>query len=235
MLSVRLSTHDISPIIWRRIFYEFLPEIQGATVTLAEIYTGLEADRAAMDFKTGSISYSSGIALYVLTRKIDPTMVFEVGTYIGRSAAAMAIAMDAGEPRDRLLQTCDISNDFVLNTKRFRTKVQGMPKTDSTAALNAAITAGRPVDLFHFDGRLNGPDLDMVAALSHEGTVIALDDFEGLEKGVTNGMLLKQTPKFSNHFLVEPPSPELLGPFGYTDRCLTALLIPPLTLKLASQ
>ncbi len=235
MWSLTLSTHDLSPVIWRRIFNEFLHEIRGATATLAEIYAGLEADRAAMDYKTGSISYSSGIALYALTRKIDPTTVFEVGTFIGRSAAAMAIAMDAGEPRDRVLQTCDMSNDFVMNTKRFRTKVQGMPKTGSTAALKAAIAAGCPVDLFHFDGRLQPADLEMVTALSHESTVVALDDFEGVEKGVINGMLLKQTPRFAGHFLVEPPSPEVLGPLGYTDRCITALLIPPSSFRLAPQ
>lgn len=230
-----LSTHELSPLVWRRLFSEYSFELPEVMASLTSFYSRLEKDRTMMDYKTGSISFSSAMTLYVLTRKIDPTTVLEVGTFIGRSASAMTTAMDRGEARDRVLYTCDFSNNFVMDTSRFKTQIKAMPKTPSTGALRAAVAAGRPVDLFHFDGRLATEDLEMVAALAHDRTVIALDDFEGIEKGVVNAMLLKRTPKFANHFLIAPPGPDVHAPYGLNDRCLTALLVPPGVFQLVPQ
>jgi predicted O-methyltransferase YrrM len=233
--NLSLSTHEVSKIVWKRLFGELALELTSATAGLLAAYERLEADRAAMTYKTGSIAPSSGIALYALTRKISPRTTFEVGTFIGRSATAMLMAMDQGGHADALFYTCDLSNDFVMDTRDFKTQVRAMPRTGSTDALRAAVAAGRPVDLFHFDGRLQHQDFESVNALSHERTVFALDDFEGIEKGVVNALLLKQSPRFAGYFLIEPPGPEVLAPLGFTGRCLTALLVPTSVFNLVPQ
>lgn len=235
MWTLQLSTHELSRVIWRRLFTEFNAELDVARAELMAIVDRLESDRAAMAYKTGSISISSGIILYLLTRKIQPTVVLEVGTFIGRSTSSMMLAMDKNETPDRLLYTCDLSNDFVMNTSHFKTPIKPMPRTGSTDALRQAIAGGRKVDLFHFDGRLQGPDVGMVAELSHDRTAYALDDFEGIEKGVVNALVMKQQPRFAGYFLIEPPSEEVLAPYGITDRCLTAVLVPPSVFQLTPQ
>lgn len=235
MWTFTLSTHELSKVVWRRLFSEFSSEVELARASLVAINDRLDRDRAAMAYQTGSISFASGMVLYFLTRKIMPTRVFEVGTFIGRSTAAMLLAMDRNGTADRMLYTCDLSNDFVMDTSAFKTTIKAMPRKGSTEALQAAVADGKTIDMFHLDGRLQGPDMEMVAKLSHERTVFLLDDFEGIEKGVINAIYLRQNPKFANYFLIEPPLPEVLGPLGMHDRSITALLVPPSVFQLTPQ
>ena len=64
-------------------------------------------------------------------------------------------------------------------------------KTLSTEALKKVSEKEDSVDLFFFDGSLQDSDLKYIAQLSGENTILVVDDFEGIEKGVINCMLLK--------------------------------------------
>lgn len=234
MWSIALSSHELSSVVWRRLFTEVVTELPGVVAGLSSFYERLDRDRAAMSYKTGSIAFSSAIALYAIARKVNPVCSFEVGTFIGRSAAAIMTAMDAGKHEQALFQTCDMSNEFVMDVSRFKTRVKAMPRTGSTDALRMA-AGGPPVDFFHIDGRLQPADLELMSNLAAPQAAIALDDFEGIEKGVANALLLSAGPKFGGYFLIEPPSPDVLEPLGLTDRTTTALLLPSNVFHLSRQ
>ena len=72
-----------------------------------------------------------------------PKTVFEIGTFIGRSAGAIAMAMDDNQTSDGNIFTCDESNDFLMDTSFFETKITPMPSTTSTAALRSVHPAAR--------------------------------------------------------------------------------------------
>jgi hypothetical protein len=50
---------------------------------------------------------------------------------------------------------------------------------------------GVKVDLIYLDGRLSQDDFEPLTKIAHEKTVFVLDDFEGIEKGVNNAMMLE--------------------------------------------
>ena len=58
------------------------------------------------------------------------------------------------------------------------------------------------VDMLFIDGRLAQEDLGMLSSLMSEDCIIVLDDFEGVEKGVVNAMMLRGVLK--NYILLEP-------------------------------
>jgi len=92
------------------------------------------------------------------------------------------------------------------------------------------------MDLFYFDGRLQNSDLKYIAQLSGENTILVVDDFEGIEKGVINCILLKNLPCFSSYFLIHPCPVEFFKFFeSYGSRSMTALLVPPTIFQLTSQ
>jgi hypothetical protein len=47
------------------------------------------------------------------------------------------------------------------------------------------------VDLVYLDGRLSQQDVEPLNKIIHEKTVFVMDDFEGVEKGVVNAMMLE--------------------------------------------
>ena len=59
--------------------------------------------------------------------------------------------------------------------------------------------------MFDFDGRLSDPDIAIISASMSQNTVVALDDFEGIEKGVLHALSLKETI-FRDHILILPPN-----------------------------
>jgi hypothetical protein len=56
--------------------------------------------------------------------------------------------------------------------------------------------------------------------------VIALDDFEGIEKGVANFSTLRGRKFFGQHVLVYPASDEILARIGLIAHSTTAYMIP---------
>jgi hypothetical protein len=56
------------------------------------------------------------------------------------------------------------------------------------------------VDLMYLDGRLQREDLELFHKIIHDQTIFVFDDFEGLEKGVVNAMMVES----SGRILVYP-------------------------------
>jgi hypothetical protein len=56
------------------------------------------------------------------------------------------------------------------------------------------------VDLMYLDGRIQDEDLQYFPQITHDQTVFVFDDFEGIEKGVVNAMMLDG----ANRLLIYP-------------------------------
>ena len=222
----RLNPAVFSSVLWNDVLSEIELELPAVGDRLARAWQPCEASRARMAYNTGSISPSTGVALYALARRLAPRTVFEVGTFIGKSTVAMALGLEDAGVRDGVIHTCDMSNDFHLQHSG-TTRMVGYPRKGSTEALAEAAAGGAQVDLFHFDGRLADADIALLGRIAKPNAVFALDDYEGGEKGVANAALLKAQPALRQHILAYPPERELLGGFGLRSRCPTAVLLPP--------
>jgi Methyltransferase domain len=221
----RLNPSVMSTVLWNDVLAELDLELPSIGERLARAWEACEATRAKMAYNTGSISPSTGLALYALARKLAPHGVFEIGTFIGKSTVAMALGLEDAGVRDATIHTCDMSNDFHLQHAG-PTRIVGYPRKGSTQALGEAAGAGAQVDLFHLDGRLAEADIPLLGRIAKPNAVFAIDDYEGYEKGVANVTVLKATPALRNHILAYPPDRELLRGFGMRSRCLTAVLLP---------
>ena len=188
MNPIRINRAALSELIWQ--------VIPRRAVYCTELFAELERLRSQADYNTGSISDTDAIDLQHIVSHFQPTVIAEVGTFIGRSTAAMALAM----PKGGVIHTCDFSNDIKLPELNPDVRVVQYPKKSSTDMFESLISAKTKVDLFYIDGRLTPKDLRLIWELAHQTTVIVLDDFEGVEKGVANAMgLLDQ-----GHALVYP-------------------------------
>lgn len=235
MNSINLSSPELSPIIWKCIIDNTSFEFPQTIDELLEHYKNLDSYVSKMDFQTGSISVLSGITLYMLTRYFQPRKVFEIGTFIGRSTVSMALGISQ-HCDNGVIYTCDKDNDFYLDELKLGCRIEGMGKTLSTEALQKVCEKENSIDLFYFDGRLQDSDLQYIAQLLGEDTIIVVDDFEGIEKGVINCALLNNLPPFRSYFLVYPCPKGLFGFLNsYGGRSMTALLVPPKIFRLTPQ
>jgi predicted O-methyltransferase YrrM len=221
----RLNPRTLANIVWRDLFSELDLEMNRVRETLATSWDACEKTRAGMAYNTGSITAASGLALYALARRYAPATTFEVGTFIGKSTVSIACGTESAGRKDSIIYTCDASNDFLLSHPG-TTRIVGFPRKTSTMALNEVAAKGAQVDLFHIDGRLDPPDLALLQRLTKPTTIYALDDFEGMEKGVANLSMLRPQPWMGNHVLVYPPSQEILAGYGIYSASTTALLVP---------
>ena len=145
----------------------------------------LEGLRTQADYNTGTLSQDDICDLHNIVAYFKPERVAEIGTFIGRSTMAMAYAMDGGE-----IWTCDVSNNITL-PEHPRTRIKQFPKTVSVDMLEAATKDRVAFDLFYIDGRINEQDAKLMMRCERfEGAIIVLDDFEGIEKGVSNASLM---------------------------------------------
>lgn len=140
-------------------------------------------------FRTGSINEPSSLILRMLTEKLKPGVVVEVGTYIGNST----MAMRAGH-----IYTVDRDNDCVPKSE----KITPHPGKSSTEMLGSLVEKGVKADMFFIDGRLQFADLPLVLRLCKPTTVFAFDDYIAAEKGVANVEFLR--PYFPKYKLVVP-------------------------------
>ena len=81
-------------------------------------------------------------------------------------------------------------------------------------------------DMVFLDGRLKKSDLSLLDPLITKDTIFALDDFEGMEKGVINLTQLMTMDKLKDHFLLNPPAVSWLADRGHTSHSVTAVLLP---------
>lgn len=175
--------------------------------------------RTSADYNTGSLNEWDMVDLITICSYFKPRILAEVGTFIGRSTYALAVG--AGDMAQ--IYTCDASNDIPLPEMPKRCPaIVRYPYQSSIEMFNKLLAGefGGRVDMFFIDGRISEADKLLMEKLSHPKTVIVLDDFEGIEKGVDNAMLLGN----QSHLLIYPRT-----------EGKTALLIPVALLQLTAQ
>jgi predicted O-methyltransferase YrrM len=210
---INLNRKRTSRIIWETLLENVVSHPKAPWV---EQLNMLDALRATAKSPTGSVSFATFWCLYAVVQAYKPKRVAEVGTYIGKST--LALVSGGAE-----VHTCDYSNDVKLPFK-----VNQYPMTSSTdmfAKLQPAI------DLLFLDGRLEKEDLSHIGRLLHSQSVVALDDFEGIEKGVANAMKFT----YQGAMLVYPPERELLERHGIPDESTLALILPHGLVQLTNQ
>jgi predicted O-methyltransferase YrrM len=230
---VRLTPRNLSYLVWDQWLSTIEAEFDAAVARLHELSAACELTRTQMDYKTGSIPFSSAVLLYAAIRNLQPRTIFEIGTFIGKSALSMAAAADMNEVAAEIY-TCDGSNDFHVPALT-RTRIIGFPKTTSTAALRQVAQTGKKVDFAHIDGRLAQEDFDLLESIADPRIVIAIDDFEGIEKGVANYSILRGRAIFQHHILVYPAQDRTIEKLGLEAASTTALMLPFAALTYTAQ
>jgi len=202
---LNLNRRRLSRAIWDTLFAD-LPDLPWHVLQDLE---KLDPGR-----RTGTTNDASLIALWAVIRYFRPKRVTEVGTYIGKSTFVLSrLGAD--------VHTCDMTHDFKLPIATKITQYH-TSSTEMLAKLDGEI------DLLHLDGRLQADDREHLARLCTPDTIITLDDFEGVEKGVWNAMQFD----LSKRILVYPPERVLTERYAVGD-ATTAIILP--TLRLTPQ
>lgn len=140
--------------------------------------------RSQAEYNTGSLPVDDAFELYKLVKFFQPKVIAEVGTFIGVSTRTMREAMPSA-----MIYTCDHSNDIDISpndSQLFR-----YPNTASPDMFADMATKNVKADIVYLDGRLSQPDFEPLGKIVTDQTVFVLDDFEGVEKGVANAMVLE--------------------------------------------
>jgi predicted O-methyltransferase YrrM len=202
---LNLNRRRLSRAIWDTLFAD-LPDLPWHVIEDLE-----KLDPAR---RTGSTNHASLMALWAVIRYFRPKTVAEVGTYIGKSTFVLSrLGAD--------VHTCDMTHDFKLPIATKITQYHSS-STEMLAKLDGKI------DLLHLDGRLQADDREHLTRLCTADTIITLDDFEGVEKGVWNAMQFD----LSKRILVYPPERVLTERYAVGD-ATTAIILP--TLRLTPQ
>ena len=212
----------------------FWPQLQGAACAkeaAADAESILSISNVlARDFpgETGSMSPEATKLLWLLGRYFSPKVIVEVGTYIGRSTAALYMG---ARPSVEKLYTCDATFDaWDPGHLASAGEIEYFGKTTSTQMFEQLVSRGVKADLFFLDGRLQDADLNLLPSMTHTKTVFVLDDFEGLEKGIINGIKLRDI--YPNLILIRPNGK---SPDGNQESPPLALLVPPEVLQFSRQ
>jgi len=223
-----ISSQLFSEAFWRGVFAEsdFFQPLKGAFATES---LNLESLRNQAEYNTGSISAFSAWGLFLLCHYFKVQRALEVGRFIGRSTMSIAKAMNLSGGGE--IHTCDASNDIDI-VQHPPTRIIQYKKQTSTQMLSAVSGA---FDFAFIDSRLSEIDIARMAELLTDDAIIALDDFEGTEKGVANLFNLRSHPRFQQLFLVPPPGLEMAKKLGFSSRSLTAVLLPPALIALTNQ
>ncbi len=221
MNTFKISTKLLSKIFWETMLRN-TDELRREKDDLNNSLKKLEELRKNAEYNTGSISFSSAWCLYNLVRYFKPKRIIEVGTFIGKSTISMCQAQDDEDITEAEIYTCDLSNQISLPWNR-KTKIHQFQKQSSTEMLKKLTGV---FDFLFFDGRLSEDDLVLLSKLISNKTIIALDDFEGMEKGVINLINLRRIPQLANYILIYPPTEDALKQYQFTAHALTAVMIP---------
>lgn len=231
--TIDISIDMMSRMFWERILADseyWLNEKRGAFFgRLAEL------DQLSRDatFRTGSISSASAWCLYCLTRYFCPSSAVEVGTYIGRSTTAIALGMNDAGVRGGLIHTCDASNGISLP------EVVGVEiiqhRMTSSVEMMSRLSGHEPFAFAHIDGRIESRDVALLQSLLACCAVVAIDDFEGVEKGVANYIAVRRSEFWNTHTLIYPCSSTMLQLAGVSGRSTTAVLLPKSLIRLSNQ
>lgn len=210
MNPIQIGRKRLSEIVWGIIdekVYDYPYE------TIEKIIVDQQELRAQADYNTGSVSYNDAVDLYKIVKMFQPRVIAEVGTFIGVSTSVMYEAR-RGEVD---IYTCDMSNDIKLDLPFH---IYQYPKKPSHEMFEDMANKEVKADLIYLDGRLSDKDIPHLLNVITNDTVFVLDDFEGVEKGVANAVVL-DSPNFA---LIYPRE-------GHK----TAIVIPMTLLQLVRQ
>jgi predicted O-methyltransferase YrrM len=233
MNKINLSRSRISRLVWEAVLENSCIAEAQHKASLLEEGAGLDRLREQAQYNTGSISTATCWALYALSTMLKPKVVAEVGTFIGRSTLSFIRGMEHAGVENGTVLTCDYSNDIELPISS-NIKLLQFRKQSSTDMFAAMSSSKLRCDFLSLDGRLQGPDFPLLTAIIKEQSVILLDDFEGIEKGVVNASTLMSALQ-PTHNLIYPPTNELLNKFRLLDGCSTALIVPRSSLVFTNQ
>jgi predicted O-methyltransferase YrrM len=223
-MTLHLSEGMIARSFWQELHSSLVDE--AASNEARNILDQSRQIEARFPSRTGSISLHSIKTIWLLAHYFQPSIIAEVGTYIGRSTLAMA---RGARPSLNTLFTCDMSFDCWIAPEADTDKIRYFGKTASTKMFRA-LSGQVKVDMFLLDGRLQQEDLQMIEALRNDRTVFLIDDFEGVEKGVDNALKLRAA--FSDLLLLAPPA--TLSEGWAHSHCM-AVLVPNKLIQLSRQ
>lgn len=149
--------------------------------------------RAGANYNTGSVPHDDAVDLYTIVNYFKPQVIAEVGTFIGVSTCVMRMAATSAA-----IHTCDFSNDIQVSPTD--PGITQYPLTSSLQMFQRLKIKDVTPDLVYLDGRLTKDDVAEISVQQYSDTVFVLDDFEGVEKGVSNAFLLER----SNTTLIYP-------------------------------
>lgn len=185
MNPLQISRRRFSKIFWNIVVNKTSDDYDRDFDDLLAMEEHQQPLRLRADYKTGSIDFSDIADLYALVKFFEPHTIAEVGTYIGVSTLTMHLA--TGGLAD--IHTCDMSND--IKDVFDRDAVTYYPRTRSYDMFKKIDELKLKVDFVYLDGRLGQEDIEPLSKIIHDKTVFAMDDFEGVEKGVTNALMLE--------------------------------------------
>jgi predicted O-methyltransferase YrrM len=180
MNSLQIGRRRFSELFWN-IVDEKVENYPHTTIT--DVISTQQSLRVDADYNTGSLGYDDAIELYKLVRFFAPTVIAEVGTFIGVSTTVMSFAAPL-----KKIYTCDMLNHITLDIHR---DVIQYHKQTSTQMFKDLAEREVKVDLVYLDGRLSPDDFEPLSKITHDKTVFVLDDFEGIEKGIANALMLE--------------------------------------------
>jgi predicted O-methyltransferase YrrM len=214
-----------------RAFWTELRSSTRAEEAVAETYAIFEhAELVGKSFptQTGSISRTSMQLIWLIARYFEPQHIAEVGTFIGRSTMAL---YRGAKPSLISMATCDFSYDcWRAPDPESQALIRYFGKTPSQAMFQQLATEGKTIDLFLIDGRLGAEDLNLIQRLRTKNSIFIVDDFEGVEKGVSNAVHLRE--RFGDLLLLPP---EVDTRAGWNDSHSLALLVPGACLRFTRQ
>jgi predicted O-methyltransferase YrrM len=183
-----MNTLQIGRARFSRFFWEIVDEKVSdyPYEAIEKIIKDQQRLREEADYNTGSLPYDDAVDLYKLIHFFQPHTIAEVGTFIGVSTNVMAKSLEDFSYR---IYTCDSANDIEVNpTNKL---IEQYPRCTSTDMFTDLAEKGVKIDLVYLDGRLSQSDAEPLSKIVHEKTVFVLDDFEGIEKGVANALMLE--------------------------------------------
>lgn len=224
MEKIRINRARLTDLVWRTILEETSLHSLMVRDELLSKSSALDELRHHAAYNTGSISTGAIYSLFAAIAFFRPKIIAEVGTFIGKSTFAMACGLDICHSEGGQIFTCDFSNNIPLDFGT-TTQVLQYPMTSSGEMFRDLLSKKIRCDIILLDGRLPPEDLPVLGKLLHHESVILLDDFEGIEKGVSNAALLMPSLQ-ATHLLAYPPSFAMLKEHGLHEGCSVAMIVP---------
>jgi len=211
---IQLSRRRLSEIVWQIID----EKVEMDWSKIQDIVQGQQHLREQADYNTGSLDEDDAGDLYKIVKFFQPKVIAEVGTFIGVST----MVMDLATAETAKIRTCDVSNRIELSLfGNEDLRVEQYFHTPSHEMFADMAKEELKVDLVYLDGRLSQQDEEPLNKILAPHTVFVLDDFEGIEKGVANAMML------------ESPGRVLIYPRHHGGK--TAMSIPLSLLQVVAQ